>query len=104
MFSDDEKNPQWKVYKVGDGMTPTCRNHLSKHGQRWKEICAIMGLKLKDEEESAGKIQPVAFMVEMFYHLLTKWVAVDDQVCNMSFLTQLALSLQVIHIPVLQCR
>ncbi|KAG2055138.1 hypothetical protein BDR06DRAFT_1046210 [Suillus hirtellus] len=81
LCSDNEENPQWKVYKVGDGMTPTCRNHLHKHGQHWKEICAIM--RLKNGDKNSGKqIQQAKFTIEMFYHLLLKWIAVDDQSFN----------------------
>jgi hypothetical protein len=27
--SDDEKNPQWKVWQLRDGMTPCYRDHIS---------------------------------------------------------------------------
>ena len=100
IFSEDEENPQWKVYKVGDGMTPTYRNHLHKHGHQWKEVCVAMRLK-KAEEDSGKQIQRQAFMVDMFYHLLMKWVAVDDQVFNMSPV-QLAIYNSLV-ISVLQC-
>jgi hypothetical protein len=64
-------------------MTPTYRNHLHKHGHWWKEVCMVMRLK-KAEEDSGKPIQHQAFTVDMFYHLLMKWIAVDDQVFNMS--------------------
>ena len=76
----DSKNPQWKVWKVSDGMTSCYRTHMKKkHGEQWQDICRAMGLKnaAGKPEKNVGKR---TFSREMFYHLLMKWVAADDQV------------------------
>lgn len=101
MYSDDAENPQWKVYKLGDGMTVTCRNHLLKHGQCYREICAIMGLK-QDTEDFGKQIQRLPFTTEMFCYLLMKWVAVDDQVYHF-YSTYPYLTFNGLGIPVFQC-
>ena len=50
-----------------------------KHGEQWQDICRAMGLKnaAGKPEKNVGK---QTFSREMFYHLLMKWVAADDQV------------------------
>ncbi|KAG2059653.1 hypothetical protein BDR06DRAFT_1003235 [Suillus hirtellus] len=83
LCGDDEQNPQWKVWQLRDGMTSCYREHFnSQHHQLWKQICKNMALKTRHQaHHSIGGEQRV-FSLEMFHHLLMRWVAVDDQSFN----------------------
>jgi hypothetical protein len=53
-----------------------------KHGKLWRQICKSMGLKIGLQALDANGGERREFSVEMFHHLLMRWVAVDDQVSS----------------------
>jgi hypothetical protein len=63
-------------------MTSCYREHLrQKHSKIYEETSRILNLKHADESASTSRSpERVPFTLETFYHLLMKWVVVDDQV------------------------
>ena len=66
-------------------MTRTYCTHLRNHHLLvYEETCLIKGLKHSEsigtDIESFGEQGPQPFTQGMFYHLLMKWIIVDDQV------------------------
>jgi len=74
----------WTAWNHGSSMTTCYRRHLQGyHKEEWAEVCKSGNLKqsqalLSSDAQSAW----IPFTLEMFYHLLLKWIAVDDQVCR----------------------
>jgi len=63
-------------------MTSCYRRHLQGyHEEEWSEGCKSENLKPSQSLPSKGTKQ-APFTVEGFHHLLLKWIAVDDQVCQ----------------------
>ena len=79
---------QWKTWKHGNGMTSCYREHLKqKHSKIYEETRRILNLKHADELTGASSPECAPFKLEMFYHLLMKWVVADDQVSYISWFT-----------------
>ena len=62
-------------------MTSCYQDHLKqKHANIYVHACQISNLKHAEEPTSAESSERAPFTLEMFYHLLMKWIVVDDQV------------------------
>lgn len=83
VFSSAER--KWKVWKHSTGMTSCYCGHMKRnHNKEYEQAIVKHGLKEQDDEGlGGGKAQPegcVPFTIEMFHHLLMKWIVADDQV------------------------
>lgn len=74
----------WSAWNHGLSMTGCYRRHLqNNHQNEWVETCKSGNLKLLSLSSSnMQSSRQIPFTLEMFYHLLLKWIAVDDQVCH----------------------
>ena len=65
-------------------MTSTYRSHLKNHhGPIYEQVCVVKNLKNASRiGHVAGNIKdmPLKFTEAAFYHLLMRWIIVDDQV------------------------
>ena len=87
VFRDDS----WSTWKNVEGQTTAIRNHLKlKHGRYWRDMVLLKHLKgwkkLGTSNKDSPSGQHETFSLDGFYDRLTKWIAVDDQVCHVPFL------------------
>jgi hypothetical protein len=82
---------EWRVYKNTDGVTTTIRKHLrGEHGKEYERVTAALGLKHADLRIDQPAVRAASthagpFVLEEWIKLLIRWIVIDDQVCNHSF-------------------
>jgi hypothetical protein len=81
IFSRDDGS--CKLWSNGNNpQTTTIAKHLGTH-PKWAEKCTTAGITQKQAPTKAylESVQDEPFTVEGLVHYLTRWIAVDDQVC-----------------------
>ena len=73
----------WKVYKIGDGVVSTLRNHLrTQHQAIYEGYLRTEAWEIEQRTHKATHTDNEPFHLAGFFERLLRWMVVDDQVSS----------------------